>query len=205
MSLEYLAYQVSPFLIQKLEEKGNDVFNLFLEARLVEDFQELQEYAEDGELNLETLGEDAIAIYEEAQSYDKSDENKIDVNGKWAQTLHLVLTGRSSFQVPNFLVSNELDGEPLLLVSALTGRHSIDTTDMPVFYLRPSEVQEIANALPQILDEDLDERWDRLRHRITTEEDEFSAEEAYKFLQEQLIPFYNQAIERNYGVLVAVS
>lgn len=205
MSVEYLAYQVSPFLIQKLEEKGHDAFNLFWEAGVVEDFEELQEYAEDGELNLDTLGEDAITIFEEAQSFDESDGNKIDVNGKWAQTLHLVLTGRSSFQVPNFLVSNELDGEPLLLISALTGCHSIDTTDMPVSYLRPLEVQEIANALPQILSESLDERWERLRHRITTEEDEFSAEEAYEFLQEQLIPFYNQAVERNCGVLVAIS
>jgi Domain of unknown function (DUF1877) len=205
MSVEYFAYQVSPFLIQKLEEKGQDVFNLFWEAEMVEDFEELQEYVENDELNLEILGEDAVAIFEEAKSFDDSGKGIIDVDGKWAELLHLVLTGCASLQASNFLVSNELDGEPLLLVSALTGCHSIENSDMPVFYMLPSEVQEIANSLPQILDENLDERCDRLRHKIRAGEGWFSADEAYEFLQERLIPFYNQASQHGYGVLVALS
>jgi Domain of unknown function (DUF1877) len=205
MSVAYSAYQVSPFLIQKLEEKGHDVFNLFWEADLVDEFEDLQGYVEDGDLNLEILGEDAIAIFEEAKSFDDSGKGKIDVNGKWAEPLNLVLTGYSSFEASNVLVSNELDGEPLLLVSALTGCHSVDNTDMPVFYMLPSEVQEIANALPQILNENLDKRWKRLRHKIRAEKDYFSADEAYEFLQDRLIPFYNQASQNGDGVLVALS
>jgi Domain of unknown function (DUF1877) len=205
MSVEYLAYQVSPFLIQKLEEKGHNVFNLFWEADLVEEFEELQGYVEDGELNLEILGEDAVAIFEEAKSFDGSGKSTIDVDGKWAKPLHFLLTGCASFEPSNFLVSNELDGEPLLLVSALTGCHSVENTDMPVFYMLPLEVQEIANALPQILNENLDERWKRLRHKIRAEKDYFSADEAYEFLREQLVPFYNQASQNGDGVLVALS
>jgi Domain of unknown function (DUF1877) len=205
MSVEYLAYQVSPFLIQKLEEKGHNVFNLFWEADLVEEFEELQGYVEDGDLNLEILGEDAVAIFEEAKSFYDSDKITIDVDGKWAEPLNLVLTGCASFEASDFLVSNELDGEPLLLVSALTGCHSIENMDMPVFYMLPLEVQEIANTLPQILNENLDERWKRLRHKIRTGEDYFSADEAYEFLKEQLIPFYDQASQNGYGVLVVLS
>ena len=203
MSVGYLAYQVSSGLIQIMEEKGKDAFNVFWSADMADDFEDLREYAEEAEFDLEILGADAISIFEEASNLDDSDKLTIDADGKWAQNLHLVLSGCASFELPNMIIDQQLDRQ--ILVGALTGCHVIENACMPVFYVRPSEVSEILNVLPQFLDEDLGARWERLRGRVSPRDDYFSVDEAREFLQEQLIPLYQKATECGDGILICLA
>jgi hypothetical protein len=203
MSVGYIAYPVSSGLIQILEQKGKDAFNLFWSADMADDFEDLEEFAEEAEFDLAILGADAKSIFDEAKNFDDSDKSRIDANGKWAQNLHLVLSGCPSFEMPDFIISQQLDAP--IQVSALTGCHAIEDAGMPVFYVCPSEVVEIANILPTFLNEDLAARWERLRSAVNPRDDYFSVDEAQKILQEEFIPLYQDSAECGDGILICLT
>jgi hypothetical protein len=196
MSIEYFAYEIPGSLIERLNRNSAIFFELFWEAGS-EDFEEFQEYAEAGGIDLSELGSDARAIFTAAQ---QSELMSLDVVGKFAESLHLLLSGEGMFyNMPDFLVKTQSD---LILINALIGIHKIDV-DMDAFYILPSEVKEVAMALPKIMDEDLERR--QLLFYPRARYDFYPASEVAKFLTDELIPFYQGVADRDAGILIAIS
>jgi hypothetical protein len=197
MSIEYFAYQISSSLVERLERNSTVFFQVFWDADLVEDFEEFQEHAEEGGLDLSELGEDALAIFTEAKH---SELMTLDVVGEFVESLHLLLSGEDMFyNTPDFIVKNH---NGLLLINALIGIHKIDV-NMDAFYLSPSEVKEVATALPRILEEDLEQRrslfYPRARYSF------YPSSEVSEFLTNELLPLYQSSSEQGSAILIAIS
>jgi Domain of unknown function (DUF1877) len=198
MSIEYFAYAVSPFLIEKLAENSNLAFTVFWEAN---EFKDFQEYVLTGNIDLSELGADAATIFAEAK-YSEETEDTIGLYtiGEFAESLHVLLSGEGSLEMTDFIVSNR---DNLLLINALIGRNKVRNIDIDAFYIYPSEVREIVNALPTVLEEDLEQRWSKLRY--AARKDFYSFNEVTEFLNEELLPFYEKASARDFGILIVIS
>ena len=194
MSIQYGAYQVTEFFIEKIQEKGLEAIDILFSARL-------DDYIYGG------TEDDIKQLWTEAETIDHNESMTIDVNGKWMENLHLLLSGNGGWQVPTFTISNNLNDREFLLINALTGIHKLDTyrTDyLQVSYLCPSEVKEVAANLPKIMDEDLESRWSYCES-ISVVSTGWDIDEVKEFLEQELIPFFKRASKADAGIAVVLS
>lgn len=194
MSRQHYYYQVSQSLCQNLEKHGGIVFELFWMSDL-DSFEEFQEYIEESETEVGDLSLNEIrAIYEEAQSVISSEERCLEIQGRYCDSIHHLLSG-NDFKVSDFLV---VETNGLTRINALCGQHKINDTESSdgAFYISTSEVKVLGSALAQISEEDFEKRVQFFNNPIA---------EGYSFLLEVLIPFYKLASEEESGILIGIS
>jgi Domain of unknown function (DUF1877) len=194
MSRQHYYYQVSQSLCQMLEDYGGKVFELFLISDS-DSFEEFQEYIEKSETEIGDLSLNKIrAIYEEAQYIICSEERCLEIQGRYCDSMHHLLSG-NRFEISDFLV---VEGNGLTRINALCGQHKISDTISSdgAFYLSPSEVKILAAALSNISEDDFEKRVQFFNEYIS---------EGYSYLLEVLIPFYKLASNEESGILISIS
>jgi hypothetical protein len=192
MSIQYAAYQVTEFFIQKIQEKGVEAIDIL--------------FGYDDDYTYGGVEEDVKKLFAEAKTINHNYElMTIDMDGKWMENLHLLLSGTEGWQLPSFTISHQLNDREFLLVNALTGIHKIDDISyLQTSYLCPSEVKEVAANLPKIMDEDLESRWIYCES-IAVVRTGWDLDEVIEFLNDELIPFFKRASNAGDGIAVVLS
>jgi hypothetical protein len=194
MSIQYSAYQVTEFFIEKIQEKGVQAIDILVNGH-------------DDDYTYEGEEEDIKKLFTEAKNIShKYESMTIDMDGKWMENLHLLLSGTESFQIPIFTISHQLNDREFLLINALTGTHKIDegSSYLQVSYLCASEVKEAATNLLKVVDEDLVSRW-HYCESIAVVRTIWEIDEVKEYLNEELIPFFKRASNVGAGIVVVLS
>jgi Domain of unknown function (DUF1877) len=212
MSFDYTAYIFPSEMIESLQKNTESFLSVFYESNYAEEFDEVKEELGD---EIDKLGVNAAKnLYDYVQVLLEDEEKTLDIDGEyWASPLHFFLTEEFDeneeevLPQPKFSVKTAAGR---ILINALAGTDSAETETDVVLITPADKVKEIAAALPEILKEDFRSRWDAICESTGQYGDVFEEKQDLEdfindlreFIDEILIPFYQDAAKTNSGIVV---
>ncbi|HLO50701.1 MAG TPA: DUF1877 family protein [Kamptonema sp.] len=193
---KFVELQGNPKLAEEFfyseDSSSTDLFERLIQAQAQNDRELMQEISTQAR---EALYRDKASVYEENLDTTKT---QLSIEKDW-QAIHYLLTGEIAF--------DETQAEPPLSNVVLGGTPTeFEATYGYVRYLRPDEVNEVAQALNQVSIEDLRTRFDsRGNTEIYFQGEEWDEESWMRLMRvhDYLVRFFNEAAANNEVILIS--